>query len=94
MTTGDPLEVGATVRCERATPSTTTWARYAGRVGTVVTINRQRFGGGSPDHVEVGVTFTASRDVVAWFLPSELIAEPRPEAASARLASATGGVSR
>jgi hypothetical protein len=68
------VRVGARVRCERDAPTTRTWALYAGRVGVVVTVNRQQFDTGAPDHVEYGVDFNGSGKAGAWFLPTELVA--------------------
>jgi hypothetical protein len=69
-----PLQVGDRVRCEREAAAIGTWARYAGRVGVIVTINRQQFDNGAPDHVEYGVDLNGSDKAGAWFLPTELVA--------------------
>jgi hypothetical protein len=51
------------VRVERAKPAAGTWKRYAGIVGTVVSVNTR-------DH-EVGVRLDGGR--VVWFAFDELV---------------------
>ena len=76
------LVVGDRVRVERAEPAKGTWARYVGREGTVVSINRQTFPHGRGTYVELGVSFTLSpaasstrvtkADAEVWFRADEL----------------------
>lgn len=82
------LRPGARVRCERTPPARGTWLRYAGRTGTVVSVNRQR-SVGSPDHAELGVSFTDDRGHVdAWFVLTEVVTVDGAQATSTRLLDA------
>jgi hypothetical protein len=75
--------VGDLVRAEPRSRPVGTWPRYSGRVGTVVTVNRQRFNNGAPDYVEIGVRFGASNDEsTTWFRPTELVADGRATGAT------------
>jgi hypothetical protein len=76
------VTIGDLVRAERRSPPAGTWSRYAGRVGTVVTVNMQRFDNGAPDYVEIGVDLDGDGKASAWFLPSELVAESHRTAAT------------
>ncbi len=82
--------VGDRVRCERQAPARGTWSRFAGRTGTVVSINVSRSVNGSPDGVEIGVKFTAGTNGQpdAWFLPAGFVAVDRAQPASGRLLAA------
>ena len=68
---GSSLRVGDTVRCERAEPAKGTWSRYAGREGTVIALNRERFPNGTT-YVEVGVSFSRSH-AATWFRADEVV---------------------
>jgi hypothetical protein len=65
------LRMGTWVRCEREAAPIGTWARYAGRIGRIVSVNKT-------DH-EYGVRFTANNtETITWFLASELVEIDRP----------------
>jgi hypothetical protein len=79
------LRVGEMVRCERAESARGTWPRYAGRVGWVAVIRRERFTSGRL-YVEVGVSWAPNAErhgqADSWFLLSELVVVGhRPSAA-------------
>ena len=72
------LGAGTPVRAHRDGPVRGTWARYEGREGWVVTVNRQRLSNPPGTHVEVGVSWQPPSDtrnpaVDAWFAPGELV---------------------
>lgn len=74
--------VGDRVRCQRATPARGSWSRFAGRVGTVVTVNRR-------DN-EIGVDLGRGPGRLIWFKPAELfvVTEAPKEAPEGRLSTA------
>ena len=84
--------IGDRVRCERQAPPRGSWKRYAGRVGTVITINVARSANGSPDVVEVGVDLDSDGRADAWFRPDELVLETGKHAPSAPRLAANGEV--
>lgn len=93
LVTVDPaFVVGDRVRCERAGSARGSWLRYAGKVGTVVSVNVSRSVNGSPDVVEVGVVFGSVHNHdrrVIWFRSDELvIVDAGDQAASGRLLAA------
>ena len=85
---------GDVVHCERATPARGSWKRYAGRTGTLITINVARSVNGSPDVVEIGVDLDSDGRADAWFHPDELVILDTPHATSGRLADVNGEVGR
>ncbi len=87
-----PFEAGDRVRCERAEPARGSWARFAGRTGTIVSVNIARSVNGSPDVVEYGVDLDSDGRADAWFRPDELAVIGTPQAPSVRLLAANGGV--
>jgi hypothetical protein len=70
------LTVGDRVRVRRREGRSGTWARYDGRDGVVVAVNRQTFPNGF-EYVEVGVSWAPGADLArtatdAWFRADEL----------------------
>jgi hypothetical protein len=57
------FSVGDRVRCDRAAPAKGTWHRYAGKTGTIESLNTR-------DN-EVGVRLNDGHRLV-WFTPDEL----------------------
>ena len=84
--------VGDRVRCERPAPPRGSWSRFAGRTGTVITINVARSVNGSPDVIEIGVDLDSDGRADAWFHPDELAVIGTPHATSGRLVDANGEV--
>jgi len=90
---GPVFAVGDMVRAERATSARGSWSRYAGRVGTIVSINISRsVRDDAPDVTEYGVDLTGvGNNVTAFFRPDELAAVDYAEPADGRLDDAVLG---
>ena len=81
-----PFKAGDLVRCERQAPPRGSWARFAGRTGTVVTVNRR--------DDEIGVDLGGGPGRLVWCKPDELavVAEAPKQARIRRLRDANGEV--